>query len=58
MSGGAATARSQVRVERIVSAATAIVDEEGVDTATPRAIAARGGVLPRLRQRCGTATAG
>ncbi|HEV3365139.1 MAG TPA: TetR family transcriptional regulator, partial [Acidimicrobiia bacterium] len=37
-------ARSQARVERIVAAATAIVDEEGVEAATTRAIAARAGV--------------
>ena len=34
-------ARSQARVERIVASATAIVEEEGVDAATTRAIAAR-----------------
>jgi len=37
-------ARSQARVERLVAAATAIVEEEGVDAATTRAIAARAGV--------------
>jgi AcrR family transcriptional regulator len=37
-------ARSQARVERILAAATAIVEEEGVDAATTRAIAARAGV--------------
>ena len=37
-------ARSQARVERVIAAATAIVDEDGVDAATTRAIAARAGV--------------
>lgn len=37
-------ARSQARVERILAAATAIVEEDGVDAATTRAIAARAGV--------------
>jgi AcrR family transcriptional regulator len=37
-------ARSQARVERIVAAATAIVEEYGVDAATTRAIATRAGV--------------
>jgi len=37
-------ARSQARVERILAAATAVVEEEGVDAATTRAIAARAGV--------------
>jgi AcrR family transcriptional regulator len=37
-------ARSQARVERILAAATAIVEEDGVDAATTRAVAARAGV--------------
>lgn len=37
-------ARSQARVERILAAATAIVEEDGVDAATTRAIASRAGV--------------
>jgi AcrR family transcriptional regulator len=37
-------ARSQARVERILAAATAIVEEDGVDAATTRAIAGRAGV--------------
>lgn len=37
-------ARSQARVERILAAATAIVEEDGVDAATTRGIAARAGV--------------
>jgi AcrR family transcriptional regulator len=37
-------ARSQARVERILAAATAIVEEQGVDAATTRAIAAAAGV--------------
>jgi AcrR family transcriptional regulator len=37
-------ARSQARVERILAAATAIVEEDGVDAATTREIAARAGV--------------
>ena len=37
-------ARSQARVERIVAAATALIDEDGVDAATTRAIASRAGI--------------
>src|SRR5688572_2916691 len=37
-------ARSQARVERILAAATALVEDDGVDAATTRAIAARAGV--------------
>lgn len=37
-------ARSQARVERILDAATTLVDEAGVDAATTRAIAERAGV--------------
>ena len=37
-------ARSQARVERILAAATAIVEEDGVDAATTRSIATRAGV--------------
>jgi AcrR family transcriptional regulator len=37
-------ARSQARVERILTAATAVVEEQGVDAATTRAIAAAAGV--------------
>jgi AcrR family transcriptional regulator len=37
-------ARSQARVERIVAAATAIIEEDGADAATTRAIATRAGV--------------
>ena len=37
-------ARSQARVERILAAATALVEEDGVDAATTRAIAARADV--------------
>ena len=37
-------ARSQARVERILAAATALVEEDGVDAATTRAIAAAAGV--------------
>jgi AcrR family transcriptional regulator len=37
-------ARSQARVERILAAATAIVEEDGVDAATTRAIANRAAV--------------
>ena len=37
-------ARSQARVERLLAAATAIVEEEGAEAATTRAIAARAGV--------------
>ena len=37
-------ARSQERVERILAAATRIVEEEGVDAATTRAVAAAAGV--------------
>ncbi|MEW6474247.1 MAG: TetR/AcrR family transcriptional regulator [Actinomycetota bacterium] len=37
-------ARSQARVERILEAATALVEEDGVEAATTRAIAARAGV--------------
>jgi AcrR family transcriptional regulator len=37
-------ARSQARVERILATATAIVEQEGVEAATTRAIAARAGV--------------
>jgi len=37
-------ARSQARVERILAAATALVEEQGVEAATTRAIAAAAGV--------------